>query len=200
MKNLLKKLENMSEGKMLTIVIVMVAITIVAFLMSVAAMGIIDSVTDENKNLNKNIIREKNETIVEKVNENKSNCTYIISDEDRETLARLVFLEARGESIECQRAIVSVVINRWIDGTWGDTLEEVVFAPYQFTPAYLIPDTTPTETQYEVVDYVLQNGCTVPEYVMYFRADHHFENWYDDGYEPYEVYDHTYFGYFTKDK
>ena len=112
-------------------------------------------------------------------------------------LARLVYREANTESIECQQAIVSVVINRWQSGLWGDTLEEVVYAPNQFSPANLLYCTTPTETSYEAVDYVIENGVTIHEYVMYFRSKYHF-NW--NGYEAYDKIDQTCFGYMKKDK
>jgi spore germination cell wall hydrolase CwlJ-like protein len=112
-------------------------------------------------------------------------------------LARLVYLEANTESLECQMAIVSVVINRWKDGMWGDTLEDVVYYPHQFTPANLIDKTTPTELNYTAVDLVLQNGCTLEPYVMYFRANHHFD-W--QGYKPYTQIDRVCFGYFEADK
>ena len=122
---------------------------------------------------------------------------YNITSAEREMLARLVYREANIESLECQMAVVSVVINRWQDGRWGDTLEDVVYSPYQFTPANLLDKTTPTELNYTAVDLVLQNGCTLPPYVMYFRADHHFD-W--KGYKPYTQIDYTCFGYFVADK
>lgn len=122
---------------------------------------------------------------------------YNITSEEREMLARLVYREANTESFECQMAIVSVVINRWQDGRWGHTLGEVVYSPYQFTPANLLYKTTPTELNYKAVDTVLKNGCTLPSYCMYFRADYHF-NW--DGYKPYTKIDSTCFGYFVADK
>ena len=82
------------------------------------------------------------------------------------------------------------------DGRWGDTLEEVVYSPYQFTPANLIYQTTPTELNYTAVDLVLQNGCTLPPYVLYFRANHHFD-W--EGYKPHTQIDLVCFGYFEGD-
>ena len=124
-------------------------------------------------------------------------CAYDITSVEREMLARLVYREANTESIECQQAIVSVVINRWQSGLWGDTLEEVVYAPNQFSPANLLYCTTPTETNYEAVDYVIENGVTIHEYVMYFRSKYHF-NW--NGYEAYDKIDQTCFGYMKKDK
>lgn len=122
---------------------------------------------------------------------------YEITSVEREMLARLVYREANTESIECQRAIVSVVFNRLASGYWGDTLEEVVYAENQFAPANLLYCTTPTEANYEAVDYVLENGVTIDRYVLYFRANYHFE-W--NGYKPYIGIDHTYFGYMKRDK
>lgn len=122
---------------------------------------------------------------------------YNVTSEEREMLARIVYLESNIESIECQKAVVSVVINRWLDGYFGNTLHDVVYAKNQFTPSNQIYKTTPTKTNYEAVDYVLRYGCTIPEYVKFFRADYHF-NW--DGYVQYKKIDHTCFGYFNTDK
>lgn len=135
------------------------------------------------------------ETVVEVVKD--PTYAYNITSAEREMLARLVYLEANTESLECQMAIVSVVINRWQDGMWGNTISDVVYYPHQFTPSNLINKTTPTELNYTAVDLVIQNGCTLPPYVMYFRADHHFK-W--DGYKPYTQIDTTCFGYFVADK
>ena len=119
---------------------------------------------------------------------------YDITSVEREMIARLVYREANTESIECQKAIISVIINRWQSGLWGDTLEEVVYAKNQF--ASLLYCTTPTEINYEAVDDVIENGITIPEYIFYFRADYHFK-W--DGYKAYKKIDNTCLGYMEKD-
>ena len=141
-------------------------------------------------------IREVEKEVIVEV-ETEVTYAYSITSVEREMLARLVYREANIESLECQMAVVSVVINRWKDGRWGDTLEDVIYSPYQFTPANLIYKTTPTELNYTAVDLVLKNGCTLPPYCMYFRADYHFD-W--DGYKPYTQIDCTCFGYFVTDK
>ena len=123
--------------------------------------------------------------------------TYNITSVEREMLARIVYLEANGESLECQKAVVSVIINRWQNGYWGDSIKDVIYSRGQFSPAKNIYKTTPTERNYEAVDYVLKNGCTLPKYVLYFRSSHHF-NW--KGYVPYTIIDKTYFGYCETDK
>lgn len=126
----------------------------------------------------------------------ESSPAFIISPEERELIARLIYLEARGENYECQKGIVSVVINRWMSGYWGNTIGSVIYAKNQFTPAKRIPYTTPNETNYDAVDDVLQNGTTLPYYVLYFRANYH-HKW--QGYVGYKVIDNTYFGYKKKD-
>lgn len=150
----------------------------------------------EIKEIEKEVVVEvEKEVIVEVVKE--PTYAYNITSAEREMLARLVYREANIESLECQMAVVSVVINRWQDGRWGDTLEEVIYSPYQFTPANLLYQTTPTELNYTAVDLVLHNGCVLPPYILYFRADHHF-NW--EEYKPYTQIDYTCFGYFVADK
>ena len=112
-------------------------------------------------------------------------------------LARLVYREGNVESFECQKAIISVVINRWQNGYWGESLEDVVYAENQFSPANLLYKKTPTETNYKAVDEVLKYGCTLPSYILYFRQDYHFDY---EGYVPYTKISSTCFGYFEKDK
>lgn len=119
---------------------------------------------------------------------------YTITSAERDMLAAIVYLECGIESYECQKAICSVIINRWQSGYWGSTIADVIYAPNQFTPAYKISSTTPTATQYQVVDDVINNGTSLPYYVMYFRA-----NYYFDWATPYTAIDHTYFSYLPKD-
>lgn len=115
-----------------------------------------------------------------------------ISNSERELLARILYREARGESIECQRAVISTIINRWKSGKWGNTIEEVIYSPGQFSTAKYVSSTTPEEEQYEVIDYILENGTTIPDNIIYFCAGGYF-NW--PGYTPYCQIDRTYFGY-----
>ena len=124
---------------------------------------------------------------------------YNISSVEREMLARLVYLEANTENLECQQAVASVVINRWLDGRWGNTIAGVIYARYQFSPAGLIYQTTPTETNYVAVDHVLKNGSILPKYCMYFRSSYGFsESW--DGSAEYHQIGDMYFGYFFEDR
>lgn len=120
---------------------------------------------------------------------------YQVSEEERELLARLVHCEASICSNECKYDVISVVFNRLEAGKWGDTLEDVIYYKNAFTPATSgkLEQTTPTKADYAAVDYVLENGPTVPTYVRYFRTDYDF-SW--EGYQNYKVVDNVYFGYF----
>lgn len=124
---------------------------------------------------------------------------YNVSSVEREMLARLVYLEANTESLECQMAVASVVINRWLDGRWGSTIAAVIYSPYQFSPSGLIYKTTPTETNYVAVDQILKSGSILPSYTMYFRSGHGFSQTWDD-YAEYSQIGNMYFGYFLEDK
>lgn len=118
-----------------------------------------------------------------------------LTDEEKEMFATIIYLEGGSESYECQLAIGSVILNRLMNGHWGNTLADVLYAKNQFTPAYKISSTTPTDKQRQVVEDLLTKGTTLPEYVMYFRAWYYF-SWAT----PYTNIDDTYFSYLEKDK
>lgn len=58
-----------------------------------------------------------------------------VSDEEIYLLATVVAMEAMSESYEGQLAVANVVVNRMLDGYWGDTIHDVVYAPGQFSGA-----------------------------------------------------------------
>lgn len=154
-----------------------------------------------NPNVETQIVEDPKEVIVETeiVVEVDPQYIYNVAPEERELIARIVYREANTESLKCQKAVASVIINRWQNGTWGDNIEDVIYSPGQFSTASLVDTTTPTNENYEAVDHVLRYGCTIPSYVMYFRADHGFSKTWDH-YKEYKRMGNTYFGYFKKDR
>jgi len=97
----------------------------------------------------------------------------VLSEEDVETLAALVWLEARGEPFEGQVAVVEVVLNRILSPSFPDTVDEVVYQrnPIQFSPAERIPTTTPTEEQYLAVETALAAAEPITDAdVVYFST------------------------------
>lgn len=125
----------------------------------------------------------------------KRSADYIkLSDSEITILASLVFFEGGAESIESQRAIASVVINRMkLDDL---SLRQVVFAKNQFEPAHLIGHKSISskymKKSIKIVKYVCKHGPTIPKYVTYFRADY-YHSW--SGMHAYKKIDKTYFSY-----
>lgn len=85
----------------------------------------------------------------------------VITDDEIEMLVRLCFLEAGNQSFEGQRAVIEVVFNRLLSDEFPNTLNDVVYEKNQFSPAHLIPSTTPTEVQYKVIETVLTDTNTI---------------------------------------
>ena len=121
---------------------------------------------------------------------------YNITSAEREMIARILYREAGHSSWETQCAVVSVIFNRLKSPYWGDNIKSVLSAPKQFSTYKMINNTTPTEENYQVVDYIIKNGSTLPEYVLYFRSRHHFKY---KGYVGYCKLGNLYFGYHEKD-
>ena len=115
---------------------------------------------------------------------------YALTDSEVYTLAALVYLEAGIESIECQRDVASVVINRMT--LENKSLNDIIYEENQFEPAYMITETEPSDESVAAVKYVLEYGVTLPEYVTFFRAGY-YHQWGD--LIDYCQYDNTYFSY-----
>lgn len=80
-----------------------------------------------------------------------------ITQQEKDYIARLTFLEARGESNEGQRAVIEVILNRVLSGSFPNSISGVIFQnnPVQFSPASLIYSTTATSKEYNNLEFVL---------------------------------------------
>lgn len=140
---------------------------------------------------------QQNESIVTEIEKPVTN--YIdLTEIEKYHFATLIWLEARGESIECQYAVASVVINRltccqkgYSNNKYEDILD-VIYAKNQFSPAHLITRNEPDQTQIDIVEEICKNGPTIPEYITYFRADY-YHKW--NNLKSWDYYDNTYFSY-----
>lgn len=92
-----------------------------------------------------------------------------LTDDDIDLIAKIIYLEGRGESYECQLAICSVIFNRYFSGKYK-SISDVIFEPNQFTTSKYVDSTTASQQQYDVIHDLLDNGPNMPEYVIYFRA------------------------------
>jgi spore germination cell wall hydrolase CwlJ-like protein len=95
----------------------------------------------------------------------------VLTDSEIKTLAALVYLEARGEPYEGQKAVAECVFNRMLSGSFPGTLDGVIYQKGQFSPAGQIKDSMPTETQYNAVYDALSGDSSVLDTdVVYFSG------------------------------
>ena len=115
-----------------------------------------------------------------------------LTDDEIWMLATLVYLEGGIESIECQEAIASVVINRML--TEDKSMNEVVYADGQFAVAGYIASSMPDDVALGAVMSVVVNGTTIPKCVTYFRSGYYHE-WNSSRIIPFCQIGNTYFSY-----
>lgn len=99
-----------------------------------------------------------------------------VTSEERELMAKIVWLEARGESPEGQQAVAEVILNRVAADNFPSSVEEVIFegqdghGAVQFTTAAYLESATPGEAQYEAVGQALYGTAVLPMDVVYFST------------------------------
>lgn len=87
---------------------------------------------------------------------------------DREIMAHLLCGECQSGSRELQEAVGSVVLNRVASDDFPDTIEGVVFQKGQYACTWDGNyNREPTERNWEVAEYLLQNGSQIPEGVVF---------------------------------
>lgn len=91
-----------------------------------------------------------------------------LTKEETNLLARMIWVEARGESLEGQQAIAEVVFNRMMAENFPDTLKGVVYAEGQFSSTAFLDDAEPNQTQYEAIQNALEGPYVLPETVVFF--------------------------------
>ena len=107
------------------------------------------------------------------------NSRYInieMTDEERDELAAVVFLEARNQSAEGQQAVVEVVLNRVLHSGFPGNVHDVLHegentACPQFSTACSIGDAQPTEVQYAAIDNALYGDLILPADVVFFSCE-----------------------------
>lgn len=91
-----------------------------------------------------------------------------LTDAENDTLAQIIWLEARGEPFEGQQAVAEVVFNRMLSPAFPDTLDEVIYQDGQFSTANNILSAEPTETQYIAISAALSGPNIIPLEVVFF--------------------------------
>ena len=121
-----------------------------------------DSISEETKNI---LDKELNNTSYT----NRWNIT--LTEDEIDLLARIVWVEARGESLEGQQAVVEVVFNRMVSDIFKEnTLYDTLSAKRQFSSWKIKNTAKDYETQIEVVRQVLSGKTNVLSMDTYYFA------------------------------
>ncbi len=91
-----------------------------------------------------------------------------LTDAETKLLARLIYVEARGECEDGQQAIAEVVLNRFASGLFGDSVSAMINDESQFVPQKLLKDAKPGQAQYEAIDRALYGPYVLPKEVMFY--------------------------------
>ncbi len=91
--------------------------------------------------------------------------------DERELLARMVWVEARGEPLEGQQAVAEVVLNRLVAGNFQNSIESIIMAEGQFNSAPFLDDAEPNQTQYEAVEHALKGPYVTPINTVFFGLE-----------------------------
>ena len=93
-----------------------------------------------------------------------------LTKEDRELMARVVWVEAQGECEEGQQAVAEVILNRLASEKFGTTVKSVVYAEGQFRSVPLLEDAEPFQAQYEAIERAIYGPYILPEDVVHFAT------------------------------
>ena len=91
-----------------------------------------------------------------------------LTDEETNLLARLVWVEARGESKEGQQAVAEVILNRMVSEDFPNTLRGIVYGEDQFVSKELILSAEPSQAQYEAIERALYGPYVLPIDVVFY--------------------------------
>lgn len=114
------------------------------------------------------VTKKAEEFIVEKdySQDNKNTQKY---NNEREILAKLLYCESGSTGWDCQVYTCSAILN--LSDYTGRSISNMASDKRLFSVAPWVWSSTPTQTQYDVIDYVLSGGRVSG--VKYFRTDYY---------------------------
>ncbi len=93
-----------------------------------------------------------------------------LTSEDRQLLARVIWVEAQGESEEGQQAVAEVVLNRMASPNFGNTLKGVIYGEGQFRSVPYLETAEPHQAQYEAIERAIYGPYILPQDVVHFAT------------------------------
>jgi len=122
---------------------------------------------EEDETVEAEVVEEAEEEIC------KNRWGIQLTEEEIDLLAKILWVEARGESELGQEAVVEVILNRIISEEFPDTLYDVLSQknPTQFASWKLRDKAEPTEKEYASIHAVLEGETAVlKEDTIYFAT------------------------------
>lgn len=107
------------------------------------------------------------------VQEAEIECRYPgveLTEEEKTLLAKMVWVEAQGESFEGQQAIAEVVLNRLVADNFQSSVRSVIYAEGQFRSVSQLDQAKPAQIQYEAVERALNGPYVLPIDVVFFAT------------------------------
>ena len=93
-----------------------------------------------------------------------------LTEEEELLLAKVIWVEARGECHEGQQAVAEVVFNRMVAEDYPDTLQEVLSYHNQFPSMEQIGDAEPEQAQFDAIEDALLGPHILPLDVLHFSV------------------------------
>lgn len=93
-----------------------------------------------------------------------------LTKEERTLLAKVIWVEARGEPAEGQQAIAEIVFNRILSEDFPNTVREVLHSDNQFRSMEFLEDAKPSQAQYDAIDDALSGPYILPIDVFHFAT------------------------------
>ena len=90
--------------------------------------------------------------------------------DEQQLMAKIIWLEARGESQEGQQAIAEIILNRLVSGKFGNSIHDVIYGEGQFRTTPFLKDADAWQAQYDAIDDALSGPNILPMNVYYFAT------------------------------
>lgn len=90
--------------------------------------------------------------------------------EQMKLMAKVVWVESRGECKEGQQAVAEVILNRLTSDEFPDNLHDVIYGEGQFRSAKFLDKAEPYQLQYEAIENALYGPYVLPQDVYYFAT------------------------------
>ena len=102
--------------------------------------------------------------------------TVNMSEDERQEMAGIIFLESGNQCAEGQQAVAEVILNRVISPDFPDTVHDVLHqnedtAVPQFSTIGSLAQAEPGAAQYEAIDAALYGPSILPEDVVFFSRN-----------------------------